>query len=142
MAVWHFFTDPTFSRNPWQSIQYEAGEGSLADRYFGELVRVREETMGRTRPYALLANLVVKPTWQRQGTGRRLIEWGLEKIETAGLDCWLDASPYGKVLYERYGWQEVRILEFDVPAEDGSVNSVHRNFCMLRAGKLQSNRSA
>jgi len=48
-----------------------------------------------------MALLGVEPGFQRMGVGKRLLEWGLEKADREGLECWIEASPVGKPLYEK-----------------------------------------
>ena len=133
MATWNFYTDASISRDPWRGMKVpEGGNQELGNHYFGTLVRAREEVYGESRSYVLLANLVVAPNWQRMGVGKVLLEWGLQEVDELGLECWLDASPYGLGLYKRYGWKEVKVLDFDLSRWGGEDGDVHRTVCMIR----------
>ena len=41
------------------------------------------------------------------------LEWGLDIADKLGLPSYLEASPMGKGLYERMGYQPVRRMDFD-----------------------------
>lgn len=51
--------------------------------------------------------LVVDPAHQRRGLGSRLVEWGLARADELGVEAFLTASPFGKPLYEKQGFQVV-----------------------------------
>ena len=64
--------------------------------------------LGQHTPHGILANLVIRPDWQRRGVGSRLLDYGLELIDQRGVVCWTDASAQGIGLYQKYGWEEDR----------------------------------
>lgn len=139
MGVWYFYTDPSLSRNPWTKIRLPPrANQALCDHYFGALVKAREDTFPSDEPYALMANLVVSPAWQRKGVGKLLLEWGLKVADDKGLKCWIDASPQGLGLYKQCGWQEAKVLEFDLSSWGGDFGDVHRTMCMVRRLKARS----
>jgi GNAT superfamily N-acetyltransferase len=119
----------------------EGGNRELREHYFGELLRAREEEFPssatersgeETQSYAFLANLVVAPEYQRRGVGKLLLESGLRRADELGLATWLDASPYGLGLYKKYGFKEVKTLEFELGSWGGKAGEIHRSVCMLR----------
>ena len=61
----------------------------------------------KEKGYLYMAILAVDPNFQRMGVGHRLLQWGLEKADREGLECFIEASPEGKGLYEKFGWREV-----------------------------------
>lgn len=58
--------------------------------------------------------LCVDPEHQRMGIGAKLLEWGVQGADDQGVKCWIEASPFGKGLYKKYGWEEVGLLDVDV----------------------------
>ncbi|KAE8343065.1 hypothetical protein BDV24DRAFT_161883 [Aspergillus arachidicola] len=54
-----------------------------------------------------LSTLAVHPAYQRQGIGRRLIEWGLKQATWDGTPVGLEASAKGTHLYQSLGFQIV-----------------------------------
>lgn len=54
-----------------------------------------------------LSVLAVHPQRQRQGIGRSLVQWGLEKARQEELPVGLEASVKGTSLYEKLGFRTV-----------------------------------
>lgn len=135
-AVWYFYTKPSQSRNPWEGIEGSKDTQPLRDQYFGRLVETRERWMGHEATYALLANMVVKPEWQRRGIGSRLLTWGIKQADGLGLPCWLNASPQGLGLYLKHGWREAETLTFDLSAYGGAAGQTYRTVGMKRAVRV------
>jgi predicted N-acetyltransferase YhbS len=46
----------------------------------------------------------VNPAYQKQGLGKMLLDWGLQKAREKGKRVFLLASPTGKRLYEKNGF--------------------------------------
>jgi hypothetical protein len=60
-----------------------------------------------------------------------LLEWGCQKADEAGLDCYLDATSTGKPLYERYGFEvqsvsTLDLTQFGAKGEDAVSNMIRR----------------
>jgi GNAT superfamily N-acetyltransferase len=115
LAKWNIFSasGPHF---PWPTSGFAADANvELLAWFFGELDKKRNAFMvPRGEGYLYMALLAVDPKWQRMGVGRRLLEWGLEKADKEGLECWIEASPAGKPLYEKVGWKEVGATDVDL----------------------------
>ncbi|KAF2644320.1 acyl-CoA N-acyltransferase [Massarina eburnea CBS 473.64] len=73
----------------------------------------RKEFMG-TKPFYLLHVLVTDPKHHRRGAGARLVKWGTDKADKAGLPSYLEASEKGRLLYARLGFEEVHERVFDL----------------------------
>ncbi|KAH7118935.1 acyl-CoA N-acyltransferase [Dendryphion nanum] len=73
----------------------------------------KRDIMG-TRPYFCLDTLVTHPDHHRRGAGGLLIKWGIEEADRRNVECYLEASPMGVPLYERYGFEKVRDIELDL----------------------------
>ncbi|MFX1468136.1 MAG: GNAT family N-acetyltransferase [Promethearchaeota archaeon] len=57
--------------------------------------------------FAYIMNMYTIPEWRRKGIGVALLEKLLEEIKKKGIqDVVLHATPYGKPLYEKYGFRE------------------------------------
>ncbi|KAK5559794.1 hypothetical protein LTR46_001543 [Exophiala xenobiotica] len=69
----------------------------------------------RGKRHLYLHRLIVHPSYQRQGIGKRLIEWGTEVADRENVVSWLFARPAGSELYKRNGWKVLDIIELDVP---------------------------
>ena len=51
--------------------------------------------------------LCVHPDFQRRGVGSVLLDWGLERARRRGEKVYLEASEFGKRLYDKKGFKEV-----------------------------------
>jgi GNAT superfamily N-acetyltransferase len=51
--------------------------------------------------------LGVHDSYQGKGLGSKLLKWGLARADAEGLEVYLSASPAGKPLYEKNGFQVV-----------------------------------
>ncbi|KAL7805065.1 acyl-CoA N-acyltransferase [Trichoderma aethiopicum] len=54
--------------------------------------------------------LGVDPQHQRKGIGRMLLDWGLSRAASENKDCYLTATPAGRPLYTKRGFEVVRTV--------------------------------
>ncbi|KAE8554128.1 hypothetical protein EYB25_002666 [Talaromyces marneffei] len=66
----------------------------------------------RKRVYLQL--LAVHPDHQKKGIGRKLLQWGLDEADRAGLIAYLEASAEGARLYESAGFEKVKDMAMDL----------------------------
>ena len=60
-----------------------------------------------TGKFAYIMNMYTKPEWRRKGIGLALLEKLIEEIKKKGIESVvLHATPYGRPLYEKYGFRE------------------------------------
>jgi predicted GNAT family N-acyltransferase len=83
----------------------------LAKEYFGGQAVQHERFMGK-RAHWYLELISTKPEIKGLGTGRKLVQWGLEKVDKDGAEAYLEASPQGKGLFERFGFEVVEKLVY------------------------------
>jgi len=74
--------------------------------------------MGKERKHWYLELIATRPEWQGKGAAGKLIRWGLERADEEGTECYLEASPDGKPVYERFGWRERERLVVDLEGRD------------------------
>ena len=79
---------------------------------FTKFLNMRDEIMGN-KPFWMLLILGTHPEHQRRGAGKLLLEWGMERAEKEGLECYLEASPAGRPMYGSFGWEMVRQMDHD-----------------------------
>ena len=63
--------------------------------------------------YVDLEMLGTLPECQGRGAAGQLIRWGLEQADRDGVEAYIEASPVGAPIYERFGWKaeaQVRAL--------------------------------
>ncbi|KAF2665364.1 acyl-CoA N-acyltransferase [Microthyrium microscopicum] len=82
----------------------------------------RKEIMG-TREHVYLASIAVRPDAQRQGIGKKLTEWGIDEAQRLELPIYLDATPQGKGLYEKFQFELIEEVAFD-PTKYGGTEPV------------------
>ncbi|PMD37424.1 hypothetical protein L207DRAFT_514697 [Hyaloscypha variabilis F] len=119
MAKWNLFktAGPHF---PWPTSGFAPDANvELLNWFFGSLDEKRNAFMDaregvKEKGYLYMAILGVHPGFQRMGVGKRLLEWGLEMADREGLECWIEASPAGKGLYEKLGWREVAYTDVEL----------------------------
>lgn len=81
-----------------------------------------------------LRRVAVLPEYQRRGIASRLLQWGVDKADEDKLVSWLNARPAGQRLYEKVGWEVVRVIPFDIRGF-----KVAPNVSMLRLPQPRSN---
>lgn len=65
------------------------------------------------RPHLALNWMCCIPTHRRQGVGSLIMQWGIDKAEKLGLEAYLEASPMGKPLYEKFGFGVLLMIAYD-----------------------------
>ncbi|KAK0659707.1 putative acetyltransferase, GNAT family [Cercophora samala] len=63
-------------------------------------------------PHWYLALIVTLPDYKGSGAGRLLMEWGIKKVDEDEQDAYLEASPEGKPLFEKYGFRVEEVAEY------------------------------
>ncbi|KAL7412848.1 hypothetical protein BDY24DRAFT_391294 [Mrakia frigida] len=81
------------------------------------ITEVRKE-WSKGRPHWYLSYLFVDPYHQGSGVGTALIAYGTDRADAAGVPTWLEASIFGRPIYERKGfvahsWCEVKGEQFE-----------------------------
>jgi GNAT superfamily N-acetyltransferase len=81
----------------------------MAYPHVGELVRVsRGLYVALTVIFPGLSLMCVCPRFQRRGIGQLLMGGGLARIDSLGLESFIEASDFGKGLYTRCGFRPVK----------------------------------
>ncbi|GKT44796.1 uncharacterized protein ColSpa_04977 [Colletotrichum spaethianum] len=73
-----------------------------------------EEKHLKGKNYMVLQALATDPSHQRQGIATKLVQHGLEEVNSQGLPCWIHASPTSYTLYEKAGFEEVGRSDYDL----------------------------
>ena len=95
------------------SEPYAESHPEIWTEIFSMIYGNKREIMG-LRPYYSLDTLVTHPDHHRRGAGGLLGKWGLEKADEAGVEAYLEASPMGRPLYERWGFEPVKDISLDL----------------------------
>ncbi|EXJ64687.1 hypothetical protein A1O7_01025 [Cladophialophora yegresii CBS 114405] len=94
---------------PFYSNPHDELARKLMNTYIGTM---------RGKRHVYLHRLIVDPSYQRQGIGQKLLNWGIETADRENIGAWLFCRPAGYKLYERNGWKALLTTEVDVPDED------------------------
>ncbi|OAA74502.1 Acyl-CoA N-acyltransferase [Akanthomyces lecanii RCEF 1005] len=119
-AVWYFWDK---QGKPLPASVWGPGTNAAAcELYFGGLDKRWEDDVG-SKPHAYLKFVHTDPKHQRRGAGRMMMDWGTKEADDKGLVSYVQASPEGRGLYAKYGFQLVDIFAVDLspwggPARD------------------------
>ncbi|KXS94697.1 hypothetical protein AC578_10374 [Pseudocercospora eumusae] len=92
----------------------------------------RKKVMGDRKDYWSLASMAVHPEHQGRGIASRLVADGLKLVDADGAECYLEATPSGRKVYEKAGF--VVKAEIPLPQLDGKYSLV----VMVRPAKSAS----
>lgn len=106
------------------------GNPTLAVEFFGALTAAHKRIM-EEKPHWYLELIAVRKEWMGQGAASAMMKWGIERADEDGLPCFLEATPNGKGMYEKYGFRVFGEQEFDSP--DGEL----LEFYMIRDSKSE-----
>lgn len=96
-------------------------------------LRDAQKSITGERPYFMLNSLATHPDHRRRGAASMLLTWGINMADKWGLDTYLDATMMGMRLYERWGFELVRGVEWDRTKWGGEGVDWHG--CMIRKGR-------
>lgn len=83
------------------------------DHLMGNSAHIRESSVLLSFPcgHQLKADIMLdlevlgtSPAYQKQGYGKALVKWGTDLADQLGVECYLDASPVGRILYTANGF--------------------------------------
>ncbi|KAF3480077.1 uncharacterized protein GIQ15_05424 [Arthroderma uncinatum] len=93
------------------------------------------------RPHIFLNIAFTIPSYRRRGVGALFLQWGVDKADAMGLECWLDATDYGRPVYERYGFINVDDRHIESPMPEGLSETEMKEFEAARAEMLPAHNS-
>lgn len=99
------------------------GDPKLAAVFFQKLANMHDDIMV-DRPHWYLEIMVTRGADQGRGAGGLMMAWGVKKADEDGVEAYLDATPEGKPLYEKFGFQNVVTWPF--------FDDTYRHSFMLR----------
>ncbi|MCJ1441263.1 MAG: hypothetical protein MMC23_001749 [Stictis urceolatum] len=141
LSKWYFASDPHAEHAPNGNTREQPGINvSLFDAMFGKLRRYRESLFrgksdGKGESYVYMCLLVVAPEAQRRGIGGKLLDEGLKVVDRRDEECFIDASPEGKGLYEKHGWREVTRVQVDLKEWGGTETAETVGLVRSKGGK-------
>lgn len=79
--------------------------------------------------------LATHPSYRRRGVGCLLLTHGLEAVDDANSQSYLDTSPLGLNLYLKYGWRAVDEIRVDLGKYGIDQGGEEVSLCMIREPK-------
>lgn len=79
--------------------------------------------------------LATHPSYRRRGVGSLLLTHGLEVVDDANSQSYLDTSPLGLKLYLKYGWRAVDEIRVDLGKYGIDQGGEEVSLCMIREPK-------
>lgn len=73
----------------------------------------------------VLVQVKTLPEYQGRGAGSMLVGWGADLADREGLPTHLEATPFGKGLYEKYGFANMAEVHHDVSRSGGPARYTH-----------------
>lgn len=89
----------------------EDGDPALARVFFRKLADEHMKIMGE-RPHWYLEMIATRSQFQGRGAGSMMVQWGVDRADEDQVECYLDATPEGKPLYVKFGFQDKLIWPF------------------------------
>ena len=87
----------------------------------------------------VLCALGTLPEYQGKGCASLLLESNLKDVDAQGARVFLEATPQGRPLYEKLGWESIDEMVFDLSRY--GVNNVQTVTCMVRKERLDVTKS-
>ncbi|EER26466.1 GNAT family acetyltransferase, putative [Coccidioides posadasii C735 delta SOWgp] len=73
---------------------------------FASLLKAKQKV--HTREDDMILNMLcVLPEYQGRGIGKQFLKWGMEKADAKGARIYLESTPAGYPMYQKYGWEAV-----------------------------------
>lgn len=84
----------------------EGADQAIGNHFFGNLVGRHAKIM-KGRRHWYLEIICTSPQYQGKGAAGQLLRWGIERSDEDGTETYLEASPDGLPIYQRFGFEEV-----------------------------------
>ncbi|KAL5450428.1 hypothetical protein PMIN06_006564 [Paraphaeosphaeria minitans] len=91
-----------------RALGEEEGAGGYVDLE-GVKERMAVSVIGE-RPFWYLQVLATHPAHGGRGCAGKLVNWGMQRAEEEGVECYVEAQDSSKPIFLKYGWEEVGVL--------------------------------
>jgi GNAT superfamily N-acetyltransferase len=119
---WHFHTtNPYEGAKPSKFVApFSANETEkeFASLVLGQILNPRAERY--CKPHAHLHICFVHPEHRRKGVGALMMTWGVGRANETKVEAFLESTPVGRHLYERFGFVVVATEEAQTEVQDAS----------------------
>ncbi|KAF4548975.1 Hypothetical protein D9617_24g016890 [Elsinoe fawcettii] len=87
--------------------------------------RAHEKVFRSDEDFIFLDQVKTLPEYQGKGAGSLLVRWGAELADREGLPTRLEATPFGRGLYEKYNFEKLIEVHHDVSRFGGPAKYTH-----------------
>jgi len=98
-----------------QADWWEGEDREYAESVMGSLYQDRIERTSKEGPYLFLDVVFTDPKHQQRGAGSKLLKWGVDRADELGGEVFLEATPFGRHMYEQNGFQVTEYIIIPVP---------------------------
>ena len=132
-AMWYFIPEKSHDQIEEEMLNEDVQLPSDANLEAGKLLirnghRKKHEIMGG-RAYAYLAAVGTSKKYRKQGAASLCLEWGTRLADEKGLPGYVEGTPSGIGIYQKYGFEVVDKLRLELsPWNEGDF----WNVCMIR----------
>ncbi|CAO1600378.1 hypothetical protein XANCAGTX0491_004069 [Xanthoria calcicola] len=101
----------------------------LYEQFFHRVDTLRKKYLDEEKDY-FLNLLIVLPPYQRRGLGTMLIREGLTAADGDKARTYIEASPKGLGLYQKFGWKQIDDIVIDMRPHGGTGMASEK--CLMR----------
>jgi ribosomal protein S18 acetylase RimI-like enzyme len=87
------------------------GDPEFAAMFFGTMRDAHLDIMGM-KPHWFLSMIATRKEYQGRGAARLMMQWGVDRADDDGFEAYVNSSPEGRPVYEKFGFKEVKNFTF------------------------------
>ncbi|KAJ8067125.1 hypothetical protein OCU04_004500 [Sclerotinia nivalis] len=103
-ALWKIHKENPFANPPPSTVTWFPDDSSR--EFAAQAVQTHSGPRSRAaqKPHIYLFIIFTHPEYRRKGVGQQFMNWGMKKADELGYEFFLEATPYGRPLYEANGF--------------------------------------
>jgi GNAT superfamily N-acetyltransferase len=78
--------------------------------------------------HSVLDIIFTDPKYQRRGAGTKLVKWGVDRADEMGVEAFLEATRFGRHMYEQNGFRVMEHFIFPVPEKWANKPTLQYSF--------------
>jgi len=87
--------------------------------YYRKMITAQKAAM-KDKPFLHVADLATKKSYRRRGISSTLMRWGMEYATKRGVPIYVEATPDGRPLYEKLGFETLDTWSIDMEQHGGA----------------------
>ncbi|TGO17540.1 hypothetical protein BTUL_0016g00030 [Botrytis tulipae] len=103
-ALWKIYNENPFENPPPSTVTWFPNDSSR--KYVEQALQTHSRPRYKVaqKPHIYLHIVFTHPDYRRKGVGQQFMNWGMKKADELGYEFLLDATPYGRPLYDVNGF--------------------------------------